>query len=306
MWAFIAAFVASLVLVAFTVWALGLTLAIYLGSIVDAGRRYRRLRGSIRWSTIDPLIAFGFSVAASFVLRTYVVEAFRIPSSSMYPTLQIGDHIFVDKLRSHWRSPHRGDLIVFRQPCQPDRDYVSRVIAVENDTVEIRCTIVYVNGTAAARTLVDANASYDDYDESSGRWAAREVSRYRETLDGITHEVFHGPELPMRDDQRRKTVIGGDSKDFPIETPPTCGSSQMTMSQTAATSLPGKLVTTGEPTEQCGRFRHYVVPGGHVFVLGDSRSNSNDSRYWGSVPIDNVKGRVIGIWLPLRRFGAVD
>ena len=66
--------VASLVLVAFTVWALGLTLAIYLGSIVDAARRYRRLRGSIRWSTIDPLIAFGFTVAASFALRTQVVE----------------------------------------------------------------------------------------------------------------------------------------------------------------------------------------------------------------------------------------
>ena len=306
MWIVIAAIVASLALVTITVWALGLAVAILVGSMVDAGLRYRRLGDAVRYRWVDPLIAFVVSISLAIAMRALVVEAFRLPSSSMYPTLQIGDHIFVDKLTAHRRSPRRGELIVFRHPCSPAVDYVSRVIAVGGDTVEVRCSIVYVNGAAVTRTLVDANASYLDTDYGSGSWSTRKVSRYRETLDGASHDVFHDAEQPLRDDRRRTSAIGDDSKDFPSDTLASCGSSMMERPQAVGESQPGKLVSTGEQKAQCAAFRHYVVPADHVFVLGDNRSNSNDSRYWGSVPYGNVKGRVVGIWLPIGRFGAVD
>ncbi|MBA3500210.1 MAG: signal peptidase I, partial [Deltaproteobacteria bacterium] len=68
----------------------------------------------------------------------------------------------------------------------------------------------------------------------------------------------------------------------------------------------GKIVDTRPPDVPCEPHRHFVVPSGHVFVLGDNRSNSNDSRYWGAVPVEGIRGRVIGIWLPLAHFGPID
>src|ERR1700759_2247167 len=99
-------------------------------------------------------------VATALALRAFVVEAFKIPSSSMYPTLEINDHIFVNKfiygVRIPWtttklfalRGPPRGEVIVFIYPCDPDRDYIKRVVATAGQTVETRCGVLYVDGVA--------------------------------------------------------------------------------------------------------------------------------------------------------------
>src|SRR5207342_435612 len=95
----------------------------------------------------------------------------------------------------------RGEVIVFQYPCDMERDYIKRVIALENDTVEVRCNVVYVNGKAIPATMVQdgEHCSYKDYDEQNDRWYVRQCSRYREVVDGKSHDTFHDAERPLRD-----------------------------------------------------------------------------------------------------------
>ena len=289
---------------AFTVWAMWLFFAVYLGSVVHAGFTFRKLAPRVRYSWLDPIIAFALTLMLSIGLRGFVVEAFRIPASSGYPNLQIDDHVFADKLSLLWHAPERGEIVVFRQPCE-ERDYVKRVVAVAGDTVEIRCSVVYVNGKALPTALVQASETYEDvfFGGQESRTEMVTVSRYHESNSGHEYDLFFDAERPARDAQR---TDASDHADFPDDELHNCANP--TMGQRPIHSkdqLPGKLVVTGEPGT-CTQFRHYVVPEGHLFMLGDNRDNSNDSRFWGPVPVSYVKGRVRGIWMPFSRFGGID
>ena len=81
----------------------------------------------------------------TLVLRTYVVQAFKIPSGSMRPTLLEGDKLFVNKFIYRFESPKRGDIIVFKYPQDRKKDFIKRIVAVGGETVEIRDGRVYVN-----------------------------------------------------------------------------------------------------------------------------------------------------------------
>ena len=94
------------------------------------------------------------ALAIALFIRTFVVQAFRIPSGSMEPTLLIGDHILVNKLAYRLGDPHRLDVAVFKFPLDPKKDYIKRVIGLPGDRIEIRNKVVFVNGKALREPYV--------------------------------------------------------------------------------------------------------------------------------------------------------
>jgi signal peptidase I len=195
------------------------------------------------------------AVLIALFLRAFVVEAFKIPSGSMIPTLQVGDHIFVNKfiygIRVPWteikygmeyRKPRRGEVIVFIYPNERDKDFIKRIVAIEGDTVEIRDNQVFINGNPVPRSHVDGDCRYEDYEEASGRWEERRCEKWRETLDGTTFTTVYDRNGPI--------------KSWPA----------------------------------------VHVPPNSVFVMGDNRDNSHDSRFWGFVPFNLIKGKAMVIW----------
>lgn len=206
--------------------------------------------------------SIGIAVLVALSLRAVVVEAFKIPSGSMLPTLQIDDHIFVNKFTYGPKlpfigtrvatdmPPERGDVIVFEfpdpAPGQEGQDFIKRVIALPGDTLEVRRGQPIINGWKVPRCSV-------------GKYAFRENDGSSES--GDLYVEFLGDEayLTVYDD--------------------------------------------GPSAAYEGPFR---VPQGEVYVMGDNRNNSHDSRKWygtkgGGVPYSHIQGRAMRVWWPPSR-----
>jgi signal peptidase I len=186
------------------------------------------------------LLAFGIATLASTAMHAWWIESFQIPGGAMAPSVLAGDRILVARGARH---PHRGDVIVFAQPVDPDKDLIKRVIAVGGDTVEQRADGSWlVNGEPIARRHVAPPCQIDDFVEERGGWITQSCDAWDETLDGRTYRVALDSALNDR--------------------------------------------AWGPKT---------VAPNSY-FVLGDNRDNSNDSRYFGFVPAQNIKGVARKIW----------
>jgi signal peptidase I len=133
---------------------------LYVGAVVDAGLLARGMarRGEPAAGPGAPLsalfvvVGFVLPLGAALWLRSERLEAFRVPTSSMAPTIEPGDRILVDKLAILHGDPRRGDVVVFRDPAGSGRAYVKRVLAVGGDRVEIRDGEILVNGAALPRS----------------------------------------------------------------------------------------------------------------------------------------------------------
>ena len=182
------------------------------------------------------------------LLRSFVVEPFRIPSGSMMPTLLNGDFILVNKFSYGLRlpllgtklisihEPARGDVVVFRYPGDPSIDYIKRVIGLPGDRITYYRDQLTVNG----EPLVQLNKG--GYAATGVAMSMSGASLRAETISGVEHEILEDP--------RRYTREG-----------------------------------------------EYTVPAGEYFVMGDNRDNSNDSRFWGTVPEGNLVGKAFMIWM---------
>jgi signal peptidase I len=280
---------ASVVAIGWTIWLLYLGVVVRLASAADAYWCTRR-------PASGPLVfVIASSILGGLGLVYFLIgfEGVRAPSTSMLPTIAQDDKLYVDMLSGHVRDYARGEVIVFRQPCSPDREYVKRIVAVGGDTIEVRCGIVYVNGKAVPAELVAADVTYFERDEDGHRHQRR-VSHYRETVGGKTYEIYDEPERPERHDQRSH-------KEYPSDRAPSCADATDPDAERNAAQPELTVTRTKERAGACEPWEHVVVPPNTLFVMGDCRDNSNDSRYWGVVPVELVVGRVVGIRSPLGR-----
>jgi len=274
-----------------------------------------RLAFARKSSSRELLESIGFAVAIALLLRALALGAFKIPSGSMIPSLEIGDRIFVDKISYGLRipgttkrlfeakSPARGEVIVFMNPCTPERDFIKRVVALAGDTVEVRCDVVYVNGEPVNSKFVDpyGGCSYWDKKEELAiePWRREPCSRYDESVGDKTYSTFHSPTRPLRERQRTNfsayTDEAGDN-DFPGHRLPYCRNNLRVEPK-------GRIeaVDVEEGDGPCRQRRRYVVPERHLFAMGDNRAHSSDSREWGPVPLENIKGRALFIWWSSQR-----
>ena len=178
---------------------------------------------SLLWEYTEAIVT---ALILALLIRSFIIQAFKIPSGSMIPTLLIGDHIlvnkfiygttipFTDKKVLIFRKPADGDIIVFKYPQNPEKDFIKRVMATEGDVIEERNKVIYRNGTALSEPYV-------------------------QHVD--TKPVF----------------------------------SQM------------------DPRDNFGPIK---VPKNKLFVMGDNRDQSYDSRYWGFVDLSEVRGEALIIY----------
>ncbi|MCL6611852.1 MAG: signal peptidase I [Peptococcaceae bacterium] len=123
-----------------------------------------KIKESRHKSTLREILeSLVIAVVLAMLIRAFVFQPFYIPSGSMEPTLQIKDHILVNKFSYRFWEPMRGDIVVFRYPLNPKKDFVKRLVGLPGERVEIRNSRVYVNGREIPEEYLPAGLRYPDF-----------------------------------------------------------------------------------------------------------------------------------------------
>ncbi|WP_317202314.1 signal peptidase I [Janthinobacterium sp.] len=214
-------------------------------------------------------------IALVFFLRSFLYEPFKIPSSSMVPTLLVGDLILVNKFTYGIRlpilnkkvievnEPQRGDVMVFKYPKDMSQDYIKRIVGVPGDKITYENKRLTVNGQVVKYTVLD---EYLDDEQPVYH------KQFQENLVGVPHRILNDESAPTLNLRQVVDFPNRDACDY------------------------------NDDGFTC------VVPAGNYFMMGDNRDNSADSRYWGFVPNKNIVGKAFFVWMNLgnpKRIGGI-
>ncbi len=250
-------------------WRLLERLTARLDSLLVQGG-HKKKKGTVR----QYAESIAWALAIALVVRFFLFEPFRIPTGSMIPTLQIGDHIFVSKsaygiripLANRylvmWKTPEPGDVVVFPFPVEGDedhgKDFIKRVVGLPGQRIALVDNVLHIDGKPIRVNrnkglLVDSCPGIP--------MMSCQYVQMEETLGSRTYITHHCHRLSC--ENRDSWPTPGASWSWP-------------------------------PDEASGP---YVVPEGHLLVMGDNRDNSRDGREWGLVPLQSIKGRARIVWL---------
>ena len=187
---------------------------------MDSGQHAKQNEPGLCGSVLSFFLMVAIVFVAAWLLRTFVVAPYKIPSASMENTIMVSDKLFAEKVSYYFRGPNPGEIVTFKDPEVEGRTLIKRCIAVAGQTVDLQDGAVYVDGQRLDEPYTNGQASE------------------------------------------------------PLKT------------------APG--VEINYP---------YTIPEGTIWVMGDNRANSSDSRYFGPIPIENVTGHAIVIYWPVNRVG---
>ena len=225
-------------------------------------------------------------IALVFVLRSFIVEPFRIPSGSMLPNLYVGDFILVNKYTYGLRmpitndvivpmnQPKKGDVVVFQFPPDPSQSYIKRVVGVPGDVVRYENKVLTVNGQTyqqMPKSGIIPDAEYPTYPNTNKPVLGVIMTKAAEE-GAVTHDILTIEKQP--------TINPNGLSEYPFS-----------KNTSACTYFPNN---TGMECK---------VPAGQYLMMGDNRDNSTDGRYWGFVPEQNIIGKAYFVWM---NFGHVS